>query len=53
MEYETRPRKVYRLTQLGEGLLDAWLRLVPRMRPYYQEREIAMWRYPLRGRAWV
>lgn len=45
MEYETRPRKVYRLTQLGEDLLDEWLRQVPKMRPYYQEREIAMWRF--------
>lgn len=45
MEYETRPRKVYTLTPLGETLLDDWLRQQPKMRPFYQERELAMWRF--------
>lgn len=45
MEYETRPRKVYTLTPLGEQLLDAWLRETPKMRPFYQEREMALLRF--------
>jgi DNA-binding PadR family transcriptional regulator len=45
MAHETRPRKIYALTAEGEALLDAWLVQVPRMRPYYQEREMAMWRF--------
>src|SRR5262245_34359669 len=34
MEHETRPRKIYRLSALGESLLDDWLREVPKMRPF-------------------
>ena len=43
--HETRSRKVYTLTQLGEDLLDEWLQQQPSMRPFYQERELAMWRF--------
>lgn len=45
MTHETRPRKVYRLTALGEQFLDAWLRETPQMRPFYEQREMAMWRF--------
>lgn len=45
MAHETRPRKIYTLTDDGAALLDAWLSQVPRVRPYYQEREMAMWRF--------
>lgn len=45
MEYETRPRKVYHITEKGEKLLDEWLMEIPNMMPFYQEREIAMWRF--------
>jgi len=45
MTHETRPRKVYTLTQLGEDLLDEWLQQPPNMQPFYQERELAMWRF--------
>lgn len=45
MTYETRPRKVYTLTEQGGALLDEWLREVPRMRPFYEQREIALLRF--------
>jgi DNA-binding PadR family transcriptional regulator len=45
MEYETRPRKVYTLTNEGAAALDDWLREIPKMRPFYQEREIALLRF--------
>jgi DNA-binding PadR family transcriptional regulator len=45
MAHETRPRKIYTLTELGEQLLDKWLLEVPGLRPFYQERELAMWRF--------
>src|SRR5262249_10137358 len=45
MEHETRPRKVYTLSPLGDELLNDWLRQVPHVLPLYQEREIAMWRF--------
>ncbi len=45
MEYETRPRKVYTLTQLGEETLDGWLRQVPQVLPMYEQREIGIWRF--------
>jgi DNA-binding PadR family transcriptional regulator len=45
MEYETRPRKVYTLTNEGAAALDEWLREIPKMRPFYQEREIALLRF--------
>lgn len=45
MEYETRPRKVYTLTSLGEKLLDDWLREVPKVRPFYEQREMALLRF--------
>lgn len=45
MEYETRPRKVYTLTEQGGELLDDWLQEIPKMRPFYQEREVAQLRF--------
>ncbi|MEL6270243.1 MAG: PadR family transcriptional regulator [Chloroflexota bacterium] len=45
IEHETRPRKVYTLTEDGEDSLDAWLKEVPKMRPFYEQREIAMLRF--------
>jgi DNA-binding PadR family transcriptional regulator len=45
MEHETRPRKVYTLTDTGSKLLDEWLREVPKMRPFYQELELAQLRF--------
>lgn len=45
LEHETRPRKLYRLTALGEELLDDWLRLIPKMRPFYEQRELAMLKF--------
>lgn len=45
MGLETRPRKLYSLTSEGEAALDEWLRETPRMRPFYQEREIALLRF--------
>lgn len=45
MEYETRPRKVYTLTDRGGELLDEWLRAVPDMRPFYEQREVAQLRF--------
>ncbi len=44
-EHEARPRKVYHLTELGGTFLDAWLRLVPRMRPFYEQRELGLLRF--------
>jgi DNA-binding PadR family transcriptional regulator len=44
-EHEMRPRKVYRLSPLGEELLDTWLRDVPNILPLYEQREMAMWRF--------
>jgi DNA-binding PadR family transcriptional regulator len=45
MEYETRPKKVYSLTEDGGNALDEWLNAIPKMRPFYQEREIAQLRF--------
>jgi DNA-binding PadR family transcriptional regulator len=45
MEYEARPRKLYRLSKAGEQLLDGWLREIPRIVPRYEQRELAMWRF--------
>lgn len=45
MTHETRPRKLYTLTPEGEAALDDWLREVPKMRPFYQEREISLLRF--------
>lgn len=45
MEYETRPRKVYTLTKLGGELLDEWLRAIPGVRPFYEQREVAQLRF--------
>lgn len=42
---ETRQRKIYRLTPEGERLLDAWLREIPKMRPFYEQRELAMLKF--------
>jgi len=44
-DYEMRPRKVYTLTAAGNTLLDNWLRIIPKMNPYYQEREIGLWKF--------
>lgn len=45
IEHETRPRKVYTLTDDGMQSLDVWLVEVPKMRPFYEQREIAMMRF--------
>jgi DNA-binding PadR family transcriptional regulator len=45
VESETRSRKVYNLTPIGETLLDDWLREIPKMRPFYEQRELAMLRF--------
>ena len=45
IEYETRPRKVYTLTDAGATILDDWLRVAPKMRPYYEQREINLLRF--------
>jgi DNA-binding PadR family transcriptional regulator len=45
VEHEARPRKVYTLTVEGAVTLDDWLRDIPKMRPFYQEREIALLRF--------
>jgi DNA-binding PadR family transcriptional regulator len=45
MEHETRPRKVYTLSPMGEELLNDWLRIVPQILPLYEQREVAMWRF--------
>jgi DNA-binding PadR family transcriptional regulator len=45
MEYETRPRKVYDLADDGMKVLDEWLREIPKMRPFYQEREISLLKF--------
>lgn len=46
-EHELRPRKMYRLTQAGESALVEWLRQMPKLSPFYQERELAVWRFQL------
>jgi len=45
IEYETRPRKMYTLTDDGVASLDVWLKDVPKMRPFYEQRELAMLRF--------
>lgn len=45
IESETRQRKMYSLTEIGEALLDDWLREIPKMRPFYEQRELAMLRF--------
>lgn len=45
MEYETRPKKVYRLTEDGGKALDEWLKTIPNMRPFYEQREVAQLRF--------
>jgi len=45
VEHETRPRKVYTLTEEGSSALDAWLKEVPKMRPFYEQREEATLRF--------
>jgi DNA-binding PadR family transcriptional regulator len=42
---ETRPRKIYSLTEQGAQWLDEWLKLIPKLRPFYEEREISMIRF--------
>lgn len=44
-EHENRQRKIYRLTPDGERLLDAWLREIPKLRPFYEQRELAMLKF--------
>lgn len=43
--HETRPRKMYTLTEEGIKSLDQWLKDVPKMRPFYEQRELAMLRF--------
>lgn len=45
MTHETRPRKMYTLTEEGGVLLDEWLHEVPKMRPFYEQREVAQLRF--------
>ena len=45
VEHKTRPRKMYTLTETGEASLDVWLGEVPKMRPFYEQRELAMMRF--------
>lgn len=45
VEMETRPRKMYTLTEEGGAALDDWLLEVPKMRPFYEQRELAMMRF--------
>lgn len=45
IETETRQRKIYRLTDVGERLLDDWLREVPKMRPFYEQRELGLLKF--------
>jgi DNA-binding PadR family transcriptional regulator len=45
MEYETRPKKVYTLTDEGGKALDEWLNTIPSMRPFYEQREVAQLRF--------
>lgn len=44
---DSRPRKVYHLTGDGANQLDDWLRETPKMRPFYEERELAMLKFQL------
>ncbi|HRF96785.1 MAG TPA: PadR family transcriptional regulator, partial [Aggregatilineales bacterium] len=44
-EHELRPRKVYQLTKDGEMALTEWLKEMPKLSPFYQERELALWRF--------
>jgi len=43
--HETRPRKIYRLTALGENLLDEWLRSPLRDSELLDERDIVLIRF--------
>ncbi len=45
MEYETRPRKMYTLTSLGESLLDEWLRAPLTSTEIGQERDIVLLKF--------
>lgn len=45
VEHETRPRTVYTLTADGAMALDVWLKEVPKMRPFYEQREEATLRF--------
>jgi DNA-binding PadR family transcriptional regulator len=45
MEYETRPRKMYTLTPLGESLLDDWLRAPLANTEIGQERDIVLLKF--------
>lgn len=45
MAYETRPKKVYSLTEEGGAILDEWLIATPDMRPFWEQREIAQLRF--------
>ena len=50
MEHETRPRKMYTLTPLGEETLDEWLRIPPGAAPLLEERDKAMWKFLFMGK---
>jgi DNA-binding PadR family transcriptional regulator len=45
MVHETRPRKIYTLTPLGERVLDSWLRQPPDMPPLHENREMALLKF--------
>ena len=49
MVHETRPRKMYSLTSLGEETLDEWLRVPPEAPALQDEREKAMWKFQFMG----
>jgi DNA-binding PadR family transcriptional regulator len=43
--YETRPRKIYRLTSTGEALLDGWLRSPVLPASLLEERDVALLKF--------
>ncbi len=50
MTHDTRPRKIYTLTERGEQVLDEWLRTPPDAAPLTEEREKAMWKFLFMGK---
>lgn len=50
MTHDTRPRKIYTLTPLGEAALDAWLITPPDAAPLLEERERANWKFLFMGK---
>src|SRR5215469_7367952 len=45
MVHETRPRKMYNLTPLGESILDTWIKARLTLRELYQERDTVMLKF--------